>query len=158
MPLWTTYLSLWSRHQTEVLKHIGATNKNMRYPIHNHLQEEPCTEKCPSYREQVKHAAVIFYVMRNRGNNAVAPTKDTLALYKTGLITWEGYEARYKVQLESDEAYSWMEDVLSDLEDGLHVVLVCFEKDPAKCHRRLLAEKIKAEFPEIDYRGEIKLE
>ena len=155
MPLWTTYLSLWSRRKVEILKHVGAVC-NSRYPIHNHLENEACTDTCPNYR--ARKATVIFYVMRNRGNNAVAPSKELLALCKSKLISWDEYERRYRVQLQSDEAYAWMEDRLGDLEEGLHVILVCFEKDAAKCHRRLLAEGMKAEFPEIDYRGEIVLD
>jgi uncharacterized protein (DUF488 family) len=36
-----------------------------------------------------------------------------------------------------------------------NVVLICFEKSNEKCHRRLLAERIKELYPEVDYKGEV---
>lgn len=132
MPLWTSYLAFWTNNHLEIFEKLKATDP--------------------------QHGVKPLFVARNRGNNAVAPSADLLYAVKHGQTDWNGYEQGYLAQLESDAAYEWMEDVLPDLEDGLHVILICFEKDASHCHRRLLAEKMKREFPnEVDYRGEISL-
>lgn len=129
MPLWTTYLSNWSRNQADILKHIDATSKR----------------KC----------ALPKFVMRNRGNNEVSPTFTMLTSYKAGTLSWKQYEKQYRELLTTDHADEWVFDIIQELRDNTQVILICFEKDPAKCHRRLLAEYIKDYEPEVDYRGEL---
>ena len=132
MPLWTTYLANWANHKEEILKAIEATSK--------------------------RKAALLKFVMRNRGNDEVAPTKEMLTAYKKGEITWEQYEKRYNNRLLGDLADEWVFDVIQDLKAGIQVLLICYEKDPNHCHRRLLAEWIENYDSNIDYRGEITLE
>ena len=126
-------MSLWSRRKEDVLKAIGAVSK--------------------------RKAVGVYYVARNRGNNAVAPLRHVLLGYKAGKISWEEYEINYLEQLRSsDAAQEWMEDrFTADLDNGLNVLLVCFERSPEHCHRRLLAEEIKRIYPEIEYRGEVSV-
>jgi uncharacterized protein YeaO (DUF488 family) len=131
MPLWTTYLSNWSRHKEEILKAIEATSP--------------------------RKVALPKFVMRNRGNNEVAPSFALLTAYKAGTIMWKEYEKQYRELLTGDLADEWVFDVAQELKDGTHIILICFEKNPTHCHRRLLAEWIKNYDPEVDYRGEISL-
>lgn len=128
MPLWTTYLANWSNKQEEILEYLRAFDAS--------------------------HGVVPQFVMLNRGNNEVAPNKELLEMYKSGQASWNAYTLAYEMLLNSDDAYDWMFQAVADAKT-LHVVLICFEKSPEHCHRRLLAEKIKAIFPEVDYKGEL---
>jgi len=131
MPLWTTYLSNWARNKTEILTYLQA--------------------------HDMGRGVLPKFVMLDRGNNAVAPTKEILAQYKNGQASWSAYQLTYAGLLLSDEAYDWMSEVYNECfsTPAENVILICFEKNPEHCHRRLLAEKIKALFPEIDYKGEL---
>ncbi len=103
-----------------------------------------------------------MYVMRNRGNNEVAPSRVLLENVKSGQIDWAEYEKRYLTEI-TDPSYNsgadhWIKSVVTELENKkMHVILICFEKDATHCHRRLLAEEIKRQYPEVDYRGELSL-
>lgn len=106
-----------------------------------------------------------MYVMRNRGNNEVAPNEDMLRSFKKLVLVqgmteelWSQYRENYLIQIGlSPAAKDWIKNVVDELKGGIHVVLICFEKDAAHCHRRLLAEEIKRQWPEVDYKGEISL-
>ncbi len=76
----------------------------------------------------------------------LAPEKDMFREYrKDG--DWELYESRYIRLLDERLATESIEPVV--LEDG--VVLLCSERTPEKCHRRLAAEYLKANgFPEVE--------
>lgn len=102
---------------------------------------------------------LIYYVMRNRGNNAVAPRKNLLDLAKKGLINWKGYERSYLKELRSpfdSEPDKWMMKVAEESKRA-NVVLVCYEKDARFCHRRLLAEEISWRCG-AQYEGELTVE
>ena len=76
----------------------------------------------------------------------LAPEKEMFQEYrKEG--DWDLYESRYVELLERRSASQNIEPSL--LEDG--VILLCSERTPEKCHRRLAAEYLKAShFPEVD--------
>lgn len=111
----------------------------------------------------------VYYVMRNRGNNEVAPSglllewvslqkeKYTIAWSTVGKEeSWPKYMEEYLSQLARlPEASKWIERVA---EEALFrdVVLVCFEKDHVHCHRTLLAKKITFLHPAVNYVGELK--
>ena len=108
----------------------------------------------------------VYYVMRNRGNNEVAPNKEMLeAFMKVKKIYvskdeqeefWKQYEENYLIQIGlSKEAKTWMEKRSQEAKIG-NILLVCFEKDATRCHRRLLAEEIKRRFG-AEYKGELNL-
>jgi len=94
----------------------------------------------------------IYYVARNRGNNAVAPSENLLRLWKEQAITWRNYERLYLKEIEN--SWAWMEKRAQEAKIG-NILLVCFEKDPAHCHRRLLAEEIARRFG-AEYKGELE--
>jgi len=95
----------------------------------------------------------VYYVMRNRGNNEVAPSETVLNDAKAGRITWEEYVKWYEIRLSSDEAQLWMEKRAQYAQIG-NILLVCYEKDHTHCHRRLLAEEI-ARRHGVEYKGEL---
>jgi len=103
-----------------------------------------------------------LYVMRNRGNNEVAPNEDMLRSFKKlALIQgmtkelWEQYEENYLIQIGlSPAATDWMKRVANQsLKEN--VVLVCYEKDSEHCHRTLLAREIMRRYPKATYKGEL---
>lgn len=96
-----------------------------------------------------------YYIMRNRGNDEVAPSSGLLQTYKAGLITWEEYAKKYTEQIQTDpKAVAWIDKIAEEalLDD---VVLVCFEKDQNHCHRSLLALQITFRHPEVNYVGDL---
>jgi len=96
----------------------------------------------------------IYYVARDRGNNVVAPVSQAL-IEATKRKDWTTYEKLYLQQLDY-VANDWMERRAQEARVG-NILLVCFEKDPQHCHRRLLAEEITRRF-NVEYRGELSWE
>lgn len=143
MALWTTYLSFITRHRNEIMLYLHERSFN------------PAT----AIRE--------LYLMRNRGNNAVAPSKDLLEWFlrmkklfgdeweaRGKIVEWPEYKKRYLAQLETEEAIEWMKHV-AELSKNHEVILVCYEKDWRHCHRYLLAKTIEEKFG-VKYEGEIE--
>jgi uncharacterized protein YeaO (DUF488 family) len=101
-----------------------------------------------------------YYVMRNRGNNEVAPSKQLLEHYKNRLVhltaieAWPTYAEHYMHEiLTRHNAIDWMEKRAGEAKIG-NILLVCYEKDSAHCHRRLLAEET-ARRSGVEYKGEL---
>jgi uncharacterized protein (DUF488 family) len=75
----------------------------------------------------------------------MAPTKDLLARYRAGQMTWAEYEVEYLNLLDRRR-----------LGDHVHIedlhgnCLLCSEHQPDQCHRRLLAEYLQARFTGVE--------
>jgi len=94
-----------------------------------------------------------YYVMRNRGNNEVAPTLECLKAFQRD-SDWDRYECWYLYWIRKQpEAQLWMEKRAQEAKIG-NILLVCYEKDATHCHRRLLAEEIARRFG-VEYKGEL---
>lgn len=74
-----------------------------------------------------------------------APTTEILAGYKDGRITWPDYERMYRELLAT--RHPTMVLTPADLE---RICLLCTEKSAIQCHRRLAAEYIAEQFPDIE--------
>lgn len=74
-----------------------------------------------------------------------APTAEILAGYKDGRITWPDYERMYRELLATRHPTAGF--VSADLD---HICLFCAEKSAHQCHRRLAAEYIATQFPDIE--------
>lgn len=74
-----------------------------------------------------------------------APTTDILASYKDGCITWPDYERMYRELLTTRNPTAGL--ALNSLD---RICLLCTEKSATQCHRRLAAEYIVTQFPDID--------
>lgn len=68
----------------------------------------------------------------------LAPTADLLSDYRKKRIDWQTYEARF---LELMETRQVEKSVSRDIIDGS--CLLCSEKEPHHCHRRLVAEYLQ---------------
>ena len=75
----------------------------------------------------------------------LTPEKDMFQQYRKD-SDWDLYESRYNQLLEERSASETIDRAL--LDDG--VILLCSERTPEKCHRRLAAEYLKANrFPDV---------
>jgi len=107
----------------------------------------------PKAKAQKLGSCFVYFVMRNRGNDEVAPTSQKLKEL-TVLKDWQAYEQRYLLEIRHYwDARVWMEKRASEAKIG-NILLVCYEKDPAHCHRRILAEEIARRFG-VEYKGEL---
>jgi uncharacterized protein YeaO (DUF488 family) len=76
-------------------------------------------------------------------------------MFKNNDLSWESYCRHYEDKLATEEAKAWMQKRAEESRQGHNVILVCYEKDPEQCHRRLLAEAIAARFG-VEYKGELQ--
>lgn len=74
-----------------------------------------------------------------------APTTGILAGYKDGCITWPDYERMYRELLTTRNPTAGL--ALNSLD---RIYLLCTEKSATQCHRRLAAEYIAEQFPDIE--------
>jgi len=107
----------------------------------------------PKAQAQKLGSCFVYYVMRNRGNNEVAPIGQVF-IDLTKDKAWGPYEYFYKQQLQENPAsIKWMEKRAQEAKVG-NILLVCYEKDATHCHRRLLAEEIARRFG-VEYKGDL---
>ena len=132
MALWTTYLAF-----------LRKVNWNPCNVFPDELEE-----------------TIFLYVMRNRGNDEVAPSDDWWKPFKKLAKVypieelWEHYEDNYLLQIGlSKDAINWMQNTAYTSKRA-NIVLICYEKNAQYCHRRLLAEELARRFG-ADYRGEL---
>ena len=74
-----------------------------------------------------------------------APTAEILAGYKGGHITWADYERMYRELLAARHPTEGM--TLDTLD---RICLLCTEKSALQCHRRLAAEYIAEQIPDVE--------
>lgn len=74
-----------------------------------------------------------------------APNTEILAGYKDGHISWPDYERMYRELLSARHPIAGITP--ADLD---RICLLCTEKSALQCHRRLAAEYIATQFPDID--------
>jgi uncharacterized protein YeaO (DUF488 family) len=67
-----------------------------------------------------------------------APSEQLLSEYKSGSLSWKAYEERYLSEMRA--LYRKSPQPFMDLLRREAVTLVCYEAQPDRCHRRLLAE------------------
>ena len=77
-------------------------------------------------------------------NLAYAPTKDLLAKYRKKEMTWEAYEVEYLNLLDLRKVAHQL-----NIEQLHQHCFLCSEHLPDFCHRRLLAEYLKAKFSNV---------
>lgn len=78
----------------------------------------------------------------------LAPTDDLLRAYRRREIAWEEYSARYVDLLKERR----VENVLSRESLATTTALLCAERRPDRCHRRLAAEYLAAAWPGVTVR------
>lgn len=78
-----------------------------------------------------------------------APTKEILDDYKKGGEDWNLYVERFLPLMKSRLG---IKNFMKKFGGYEKVCLLCSEPTPERCHRRLVAELIKEEFPEVEIR------
>jgi len=68
--------------------------------------------------------------------------------YKEGKISWEDYVPIFKREVL--EKYSGLIKAISYFAMKTDITLLCSEKTPEQCHRRLLAEECKKYQPNLE--------
>ncbi len=73
--------------------------------------------------------------------NSFAPTKELLEDYKNGLSEKE-YETRYREQISKlSDIYAFFQ-IMAKQANGRDILLLCYEKKSAFCHRHILSDII----------------
>lgn len=73
--------------------------------------------------------------------NSFAPTKELLEDYKNGLSEQE-YETRYREQIDKlSDIYAFFK-IMAKQAKGRDILLLCYEKKSAFCHRHILSDII----------------
>ena len=76
-----------------------------------------------------------------------APTELTLSRYKKKEIQWNQYVEEF---LDTMEKRNVLDYIRNNYFDSPNICLLCSEPVPTYCHRRLVADLFKQEFPQID--------
>lgn len=69
-----------------------------------------------------------------------APTKELLSAYQRKEVSWKEYEIQFDKIMEQRGDYKYFIDRFGKYKK---ICLLCSEPSAVKCHRRLVAEKIK---------------
>lgn len=83
----------------------------------------------------------IKITVTRRAGHILSPSKNLLKDYKDGSINWEQYVERFKREMNNDECIAAMRKIKWMAKDK-QVYLICYEKDPYRCHRSLLLDMI----------------
>lgn len=78
----------------------------------------------------------------------LAPTPRLIGDYYKRGLSWEKFEGRFNEFLELEAQQHALQEIIRMAYEG-DVTLMCVEKTPEKCHRRLVAEKIKEMEPDL---------
>ncbi len=75
----------------------------------------------------------------------MAPTPPMLRDYRAGKISWEEYSAQFNALLRERR----LDQVIERSYFLKRTVLLCSEKEPARCHRRLVAEYLQEKWTNV---------
>lgn len=76
----------------------------------------------------------------------LAPTPELLEAYKKRRMTWDAYEAEFGRLMSGRQ----IEDRLHPDDFGERALLLCSEHEPDRCHRRLVAEHLSAQWRGVE--------
>lgn len=81
-------------------------------------------------------------ITRQGASSPLSPSWPLLGAAKSGALTWEEYGIRLRAQVRArPEAQDLLRDLKIKANERL-VFPVCFEKDPARCHRSIVKQLI----------------
>ncbi len=78
-----------------------------------------------------------------------APTKEMMDGFKSNKLSYEEFKSQYRQLIHQRESYRKFCDTYAKYD---RICLLCSEPEADFCHRRLLAELLAAEFPQITVR------
>jgi uncharacterized protein YeaO (DUF488 family) len=91
-------------------------------------------------QDQVLIIARYFKPGKFKKDIRLCPSDELLRAIKSGDIDWDDYEVYFKEEMKKDPMLSGLRDLYRRLHKGEDIILVCYEKDPSVCHRRLIGE------------------
>lgn len=105
--------------------------------------------------KKIKSDGIRICVMRRPDKDAdfdiwmphLSPSNKLLDDYQQGKIDWDGYVVRFNREVIKKETKYFK--ILAELANKKKITILCWEKTPEKCHRRLVAEEIKKRFPAL---------
>lgn len=101
--------------------------------------------KIKTYPSSEEH----ILVMRGRGNNELAPSRELLKKWKRGDITWAEYEEIFREKMESPESQARLDEIAKEVSEGKDVRLICYEGEAKHCHRHILKSMIEEKLKEL---------
>ena len=78
----------------------------------------------------------------------LAPSAELLEAYRNKEIDWDGYTRLFEALMQDRKADAFMKKELKGIEKPL--CLLCSESEAIKCHRRLIAERIRKLIPKTE--------
>lgn len=81
-------------------------------------------------------------IMRNRGNDELAPSEELLKDYKHERINWAEYKERFLEEMECPESQARIRELAEESQDR-DIRLICFEGPDKHCHRHILKRLIE---------------
>ncbi len=75
----------------------------------------------------------------------LSPTKDILDAYSKKTISWDEYQTRFLALLDERDA----EKIVDKRDFDVPTVLLCSEPEADHCHRRLVAEYLRAKWGDV---------
>ena len=150
------------RHHTRHSLYIEQINAK---DIHNWFQRQkpgcvPGSIKCGASARRMGHTPMAHQHIRTIYSGETlatvlgdryeyhpefAPTAEILAGHKDGRITWPDYERMYRELLATRHPTAALTPANLD-----RICLLCTEKSATQCHRRLAAEHIAEQLPDIE--------
>ena len=91
------------------------------------------------------HPEAEFIVVTRTAHSVLAPSWELLNEAKSTNMTFAEYSRRYIKEISERRAARLELTRLARLSREKDVYLVCYEKDPARCHRSILLKIIKGE-------------
>lgn len=77
----------------------------------------------------------------------LSPSENLLTNYQQKKINWDEYVIRFNQEVLKQKRE--FIKLVGYLALKFKVTLLCWEKTPEKCHRRLVAEAVKKKFPKL---------
>jgi len=95
--------------------------------------------KIKSYPKQEEH----ILVMRNRGNNELAPSSELLSKWKNEEINWNEYQEIFTDEMKSQESQERLTQIAEKVAEDKDIRLICYEGEDKHCHRKILKTLVK---------------
>ena len=98
--------------------------------------------KIKSYPKQEEH----ILVMRNRGNNELAPSSELLSKWKNEEINWSEYQEIFTDEMKSQESQKRLTQIAKEVAEDKDIRLICYEGEDKHCHRHILKSLVEEKF------------
>ncbi|MBS3793064.1 DUF488 domain-containing protein [Candidatus Bipolaricaulota bacterium] len=95
--------------------------------------------KIKSYPKQEEH----ILVMRNRGNNELAPSGKLLSKWKNEEISWSEYREIFTGEMKSQESQERLTQIAEKVAENKDIRLICYEGEGEHCHRHILKSLVE---------------